>query len=93
MAHTVGRHWPKGRPKNDFVCQCSVCGSHYPRSQLIRDEDNLLKCPKDAKGRDTVELSRMEASNARRPVFQPTDQGGTYETLPVGTPPTVVRPP
>jgi hypothetical protein len=59
----------------------------------VRDEDNLLKCPKDAKGRDAVALAKLQAENARRPNFTPTEAGGSYETLPIGTPPAVQRPP
>jgi hypothetical protein len=89
---TVGHHWPKGRPRDDFVCQCDVCGAHYPRSKLVRDDDNLLKCPRDAKGRDEVELSKLQAQNAQRPNFTASQTGGSYETLPIGTPPVVRRP-
>lgn len=71
------KHWPKG----DYSARCDTCGAQYYRSQLIRKENGLLACRATcAKGRDEVELSRLNAeaseSVSRRTVYQ-NDGGGT----------------
>lgn len=78
MSLTVGRHLPRRRPKGDYVCECDICGTVWPRSKLTRKADGHLYCPQDARGRDSVTLSdgnAMAASGARGP--EPRQDGGT----------------
>ncbi len=56
------------------------------RHQLIRKENGLLACPADAKGRDEVQLSRLNAEHAAQVFKYPNRFDGGRDdsrTLPV----------
>jgi len=62
---TIGRHRPKSSPRGDTVALCDYCGVQWYRHQLYRDRANLLVCPDEGKGRDSVTLSEENAAAAR----------------------------
>ncbi len=66
MTTTIGRHWKADSPRGDYTAQCSICGSAWPRSQLVRKADGNWYCPNDVKGMDAVTLSRGNAAGAAR---------------------------
>lgn len=60
------------------MSMCDYCGAVFYRSALIRKESGFLACKKDcAKGRDEVQLSRMNSEHAAQVLKQenPTDGG------------------
>lgn len=89
---TIGRHYPRNAPRNDFVANCDYCGVPYYRSRMLRDRSGYLACPRDRKGRDVVTLTEANAASAQEPLvnIDPID-GGNYVLGPIntGTPPSV----
>ena len=59
----VRKNWPQGT----YRACCDYCGAAYMRHQLVRKEGGLLACSGSngcAKGRDEVQLSRMNAEHS-----------------------------
>lgn len=53
--------------RGDHQSMCDYCGAVFYRSSLVRKENGLLACKVDcAKGRDEVQLSRMNAEHAAK---------------------------
>lgn len=89
MAKTLPDKARKDWPRGTYRACCDYCGAAFMRHQLIRKEGGLLACSGPtgcAKGRDEVQLSRMNAEHAAQ-VFKHTDRfdGGRDDarTLPV----------
>lgn len=90
MARTIPNKARKDWPRGTFQACCDYCGALYMRHQLTRKEGGLLACngPNGcAKGRDEVQLSRMNAEHAAQ-VYKSAsrwDDGGRPDarTLPV----------
>jgi hypothetical protein len=64
MAKTIGNKARKDWPRGTYRACCDYCSGVYMRHQLIRKEGGLLACTGSngcAKGRDEVQLSRMNA--------------------------------
>lgn len=61
---TVGKKWPRSRPRGDTQALCDYCGVQWFRSQLSRDGVGLLVCPDEGGGRSTSELSQLNAAAA-----------------------------
>lgn len=77
MRQTIGRHWPKTLPPDDFVSTCDYCMVPYPRSQLTRDGAGFLACKEDYGG-DVVTITEENAEGAQdAPRYDQTD-GGRY---------------
>lgn len=65
MAKTLPNKARKDWPRGTYQACCDYCGAVYMRHQLIRKEGGLLACLSTcAKGRDEVQLSRMNAEHA-----------------------------
>jgi hypothetical protein len=63
------RRLPRNFKRGDFQTCCAYCGALFYRSALVRKENGLLACRKDcAKGRDEVQLSRLNAEYAAQVV-------------------------
>ena len=83
----VGRHVPRRLSPNDFACKCDYCDVTYYRSQLVELANGMLACRgpqtlNDAKGRDEVTLSMLNAQRASlRPRYYGTGGGRTDEDL------------
>lgn len=82
MGLTMPRRLPKNYRKGDFKAMCDYCGAVFYRSSLVRKEGGLLACIKDcAKGRDEVQLSRMNAEYAAQILKYPYEvDGGNQDT-------------
>lgn len=83
LPNKAAHNWPRGT----YQACCDYCGAVYMRHQLIRKEGGLLACLSTcAKGRDEVQLSRMNAEHAAQ-VFKQSERwdGGRPDarTLPV----------
>ncbi len=90
---TIGRHFPRESPKNDFETLCGYCGVAYYRSQLRRDRAELLACKECGEGRDVVTLSEGNAAAANRPrVTQNVRDGGGWDHEVSPAPPVKVWP-
>lgn len=78
MPRRLGRNYPRG----DHSALCDYCGAKFYRSALTRKENGLLACKMDcAKGRDEVQLSRMNAEHAAKVMKTPADtDGGRQDT-------------
>lgn len=79
----IRNNWPRGT----YRACCDYCGAPFMRHELIRKEGGLLACIVScAKGRDEVQLSRMNAEHGAQ-VFKHTGSfdGGRDDsrTLPV----------
>lgn len=62
MARTIPNRLPHNYPRGTYQACCDYCGAAYYRHELIRKEGGLLACRATcAKGRDEVQLSRMNA--------------------------------
>lgn len=62
MAKTIPNRVPSNYPRGTYRVCCDYCGAAYYRHELIRKEGGLLACLATcAKGRDEVQLSRMNA--------------------------------
>jgi hypothetical protein len=77
------KNWPRGT----YQACCDFCGAAWMRHQLVRKEGGLLACVATcAKGRDEVQLSRMNAEHSAE-VYRHTGRwdGGRPDerTLPV----------
>jgi hypothetical protein len=77
MRQTIGRHWPKTLPPDDFVAVCDYCMVPYPRSRLTRDASGFLACDADYGG-DVVTITEENAANAGAPVLSEQTDGGRY---------------
>lgn len=81
------RRRPKHSPKGDHLDTCAICGAVFYRSQLLRKEAGYLACRVDcAKGRDEVQLSRLNAEHAASRIGSTPGEGGADRdaiTLPV----------
>lgn len=81
----IRANWPKGT----YRACCDYCGAPYMRHQLVRKEGGLLACTGSngcAKGRDEVQLSRMNAEHAAQVFKHPQAFDGGRDdarTLPV----------
>lgn len=78
MGLTMPRRLGKSYPRGTFQAMCDTCGAVYYRHDLVRKESGFLACRKDcAKGRDEVQLSRMNAEHAATVLKQeyPADHG------------------
>lgn len=67
MARTIPQHIRKDWPRGTYQALCDYCSGLYMRHQLVRKEGGLLACTGPngcAKGRDEVQLSRMNAEHA-----------------------------
>lgn len=64
MVRTIPRRLKRDHIKGDYRARCDYCGAMYHRSMLTRKEGGLLACPDDVKGRDEVELSRLNSEHA-----------------------------
>lgn len=62
MSRTIGRHWD--RPRGDYQAACDYCGVMWHRSELVRDEAGLLRCPDEGEGEDIVALTNENAAGA-----------------------------
>lgn len=89
MAKTIPNKARKDWPRGTYQACCDYCGALYMRHQLIRKEGGLLACTGSngcAKGRDEVQLSRMNAEHAAQ-VYKHSERwdGGRPDsrTLPV----------
>jgi len=77
--------WPRGT----YRAQCDYCSGTYMRHQLVRNESGLLACTGAngcSKGREAVQLSRMNAEHGAQVFKHPNrfDGGRDDErTLPV----------
>lgn len=72
------------------MSMCAYCGAVFYRSALVRKEGGLLACRKDCvKGRDEVQLSRLNAEYAAQTMkHTDTFDGGGQDTRSL---PTIVR--
>ena len=78
MSLTMPRRLGKNYPRGDVQSMCDYCNAVFYRSALVRKESGFLACKKDcAKGRDEVQLSRMNAEHAAQVIKQeyPSDHG------------------
>jgi hypothetical protein len=84
---TTPRKRSKSSPKGDHLDSCAYCGATFYRSQLVRKENGMLACRVDcAKGRDEVQLSRLNAEHAASRIDKTVGEGGVNHnavTLPV----------
>jgi hypothetical protein len=67
MARTIPNKAHKNWPRGTYQACCDYCGALYMRHQLVRKEGGLLACAGAdgcAKGRDEVQLSRMNAEHS-----------------------------
>jgi hypothetical protein len=67
MARTLPNKVPHNHPRGTYRACCDYCGAAYYRHELVRKEGGLLACTGGngcAKGRDEVQLSRMNAEHA-----------------------------
>lgn len=65
MAKTIPNKARRSWPKGTYQACCDYCGAIYMRHELVRKENGLLACMATcAKGRDEVQLSRMNAEHA-----------------------------
>lgn len=87
MAKTIPNKARKDWPRGTYRACCDYCGAAYMRHQLIRKEGGLLACLATcAKGRDEVQLSRMNAEHAAQVYKRPSPWDGGRDdtrTLPV----------
>jgi hypothetical protein len=60
IPNRIRSNWPKGT----YQARCDYCNAQYMRHQLRRNEAGFLACPDDRKGRDEVQLTRMNAEHA-----------------------------
>ena len=44
---------------------CDRCGTRWYRSDLWRDEEGLLNCPQEGRGRDAVALTKANVASAK----------------------------
>lgn len=44
---------------------CDRCGTRWHRSDLWRDEEGLLNCPQEGRGRDAVALTKANVASAK----------------------------
>lgn len=91
--YTIGRKRPRSSPRGDHTALCDYCGAKWHRSDLRRDGANLLACPDDYRGLDSVTLSRMNAE--MRPPRAPTQiaDGAAPPYEPIAEAPEVYRSP
>lgn len=87
MAQTIPKKARQNWPRGTYQACCDFCGAAYMRHQLVRKEGGLLACLSTcAKGRDEVQLSRMNSEHAAQ-VYRNTQRydGGRPNTynLPV----------
>ncbi len=61
MARTIPNKVPQNWPKGTYRVACDYCGAAYMRHQLRRNESGYLACPDDRKGKDEVQLNRINA--------------------------------
>ncbi len=89
MAKTIPDKIRSNWPKGTYRACCDYCGAAYMRHQLVRKEGGLLACTGSngcAKGRDEVQLSRMNAEHAAQVFKHPNAFDGGRDdsrTLPV----------
>lgn len=87
MAKTIPNKARKNWPRGTYQACCDYCGAVYMRHQLVRKEGGLLACVSTcAKGRDEVQLSRMNAEHSAQVYKHPNRWDGgrpDSDTLPV----------
>lgn len=77
MGRTLPNKIPKNYPRGTYQACCDYCGAVYYRHKLIRKEGGLLACLATcAKGRDEVQLSRMNAEHSAQVYKQHSKQDG-----------------
>lgn len=79
---TMPRRLCRNYPRGDFKARCDWCGAMFYRSGLVRKEGGTLACKVDcAKGRDAVQLSRLNAEHAVQVMKYPYEvDGGNQDT-------------
>lgn len=76
---TIGKHWPKNSPPGDFSALCDICGARWRRSQLWRNEDGMLVCRDEGRGRSVRALSDLNTADTTPAQLPPVD--GTLDTF------------
>ncbi len=71
---------------------CDRCGTRWNRSDLWRDQEGLLNCPQEGRGRDAVALTRANVASAKayahsydRPPRYPGSLDNDRPATPVGS--------
>ena len=63
---TVGRHRKRNAPLFEYTSHCAYCGALWHRSDMVRESNGWLRCPRHGNGMTRIEA---DAANARaRPV-------------------------
>ncbi len=70
---------------------CDRCGTRWNRSDLWRDQEGLLNCPQEGRGRDAVALTKANVASAKayaRSYDRPTRYPGAFDretATPIGS--------
>jgi hypothetical protein len=71
MGRTIGRHIRRGVPLFEYTANCAYCGALRYRSDMAREPDGRLRCPRHGNGRDRLTLDRAQINNAWTPPVPP----------------------
>ena len=63
---TIPSNIPRNHPRGTYLSRCDYCGAAYYRHELTRNESGFLACSDDRKGRDEVQLNRLNAEAGAR---------------------------
>ncbi len=86
MARTIGRRRRQGERGTAL---CDRCGTRWNRSDLWRDQEGLLNCPQEGRGRDAVALTKANVASAKayaRSYDRPPRYPGSYDNDEPATP-------